>query len=140
LSPVAIGAFVRYARYGLSVRASSELDEQYAADRAIDGDPNTAWTAKGGGVEWLEIRFRPRAMHTLSILNGDTLPEHAAREIRVEFFLRDEVFPAGNRTFDVQTPAQWVTYEVDGLRCDRVRIEILSHYGAGGALAEVEVK
>jgi hypothetical protein len=140
LSPFAVGAFLHYAMYGVSIRASSELDDQYAADRAIDGDPNTAWTPKGGGQEWLEIRFRPRSVRTLRILNGDTLPDRASKEVRVQFYLRDEVFPAGVQTFELQTPAQWITFDVAGLKCDRVRVEVLSHYGSTAAIAEVEVK
>jgi hypothetical protein len=139
LAPAGVGAFARAALYGIHVRASSELDEQYAADRAIDGDPDTAWTPAGGGEEWLELRFPARRVHSLRILNGDTLPNHAAREVRAEFYLGDKVYPSGVRAFEAQYPPQLMQFDVDGILCDRIRVVIASHYGVGGAIAEVNV-
>jgi hypothetical protein len=76
LAPVAALVFIRASFFGLTARASTVLDDQYTADRVLDGDPDTEWAANG--EEWLEIRFRSRIVHSVSILNGDTLPDRAA--------------------------------------------------------------
>ncbi len=138
LSPLAAAAFVRGSFLGLTARASSVLDDQYAADRALDGDPDTEWVASGG-EEWLEIRFRSRKVHTVRILNGDTLPDRAVKEMHVDFYDHAESHATHARTFTQQHPAQWQTYDVGGVTCDRIRIVITEHYGAGAAIAEVEI-
>jgi hypothetical protein len=45
-----------------------------------------------------------------------------------------------SRTFENPYPAQWQTIHVDGVRCDRVRIVVKSHFGSGAAIAEVKVE
>jgi hypothetical protein len=138
LSPLAALLFVESSFLGIKARASSVLDDQYAADRALDGDPDTEWVA-GPGEEWLEIRFRPRKVHTVRILNGDTLPDRAVKEMHVDFYDHGNSHPTTPKTFGEQHPAQWITYDVGGLTCDRIRIVITQHYGSGAAIAEVEI-
>ncbi len=137
LSPLAALAFVRGSFLGLTARAGSVLDDQYAADRVLDGDPDTEWVANGD--EWIEIRFRSRKVHTVRILNGDTLPDRAVKEMHVDFYDLAESHATHARTFKQQHPAEWQTYDVGGITCDRIRIVITDHYGAGAAIAEVEV-
>lgn len=138
LSPLAAAVFIRASFLGVTARASGVLDDQYTADRVLDGDPDTEW-ASSGGDEWLELRFRPRAVHSLRILNGDTLPDRAVKTMHVDFFDGNESHATSARTFKQQHPAQWQTYDVGGIRCDRIRIVITEHYGSGAAIAEVEV-
>jgi hypothetical protein len=138
LSPLAIALFVRRSFYGPTARASGVLDDQYTADRVLDGDPDTEWVASGGD-EWLELRMHKQVVHGVRILNGDTLPDRAAKELHVDFFNGDESHATHPRTFNEQHPAQWQTYDVGGIVCDRIRIVITQHYGAGAALAEVQV-
>jgi hypothetical protein len=137
VSPFAALAFVRGSFLGLTARAASALDDQYAADRVLDGDPDTEWVANG--EEWLEIRFRSRRVHTVRILNGDTLPDRAVKDMHVDFYDHAESHATQTRTFKQQHPAQWQTYDVGGITCDRIRIVVTEHYGAGAAIAEVEV-
>jgi hypothetical protein len=139
LSPLAVAAFVRGSFLGLTARGSSVLDEQYAADRVLDGDPDTEWVA-GPGEEWLEIRFRSRRVHTVRVLNGDTLPDRAVKEMHVDLYDHAESHATQTRTFKQQHPAQWEAYDVGGVTCDRIRIVITEHYGAGAAIAEVEIE
>jgi hypothetical protein len=138
LSPLALAAFVRGSFLGLTARASSTLDDQYTADRVLDGDPDTEWVPTGA-EEWLEVRFRTRLVHHVRILNGDTLPDRAAKEFHVDFYDHQDGHPTSTRKFERQRPAQWQTIDVAGLRCDRIIITITSHYGSGAALAEVEI-
>ncbi|MHB8440414.1 MAG: discoidin domain-containing protein, partial [Acidimicrobiales bacterium] len=84
LSPLMALVFVRRSFLGLTARAGSVLDDQYTADRVLDGDPDTEWVANG--EEWLEIRFRSRKVHTVRILNGDTLPDRAVKDMHVDFY------------------------------------------------------
>ena len=104
----------------------------------LDGDPDTEWVA-GGGDEWLELRMHKQMVHGVRILNGDTLPDCAAKEVHVDFYDGNESHATHPRTFTEQHPAQWLTYDVGGVVCDRIRIVITQHYGAGAALAEVQV-
>ena len=138
-SPLIAVAFVKISFLGPTARASSILDDQYAADRVLDGDQDTEWVA-GGGEEWLELRFRPRLVHRVRILNGDTLPGRAIKEIHVDFYDRDDSFAGVGKVFDRQYPAQWQTVDVGAIRCDRVRIVVKSHYGVGAAIAEVRIE
>jgi hypothetical protein len=140
LAPFALAAFLVHARHGIHVRASSVGDEEYAADRAIDGDPETEWVPAGMGEEWLELRFpAPRHVRTVRILNGDTLPDRASRKVVVEFYLHGERAGTAQHEFDTQYPAQWKEFSVSDLLCDRIRILVVSHFGTGAAIAEVEV-
>jgi len=123
---------------GITARASGVLDDQYAADRVLDGDPDTEWVSNGG-QEWLELRFRPRVVHSVRILDGDTLPDRAVRSFRVELYDGATEYPTSKKTFDRQHPAEWQTIDFGGLECDRIRIVVESHYGAGAAIAEVQV-
>jgi hypothetical protein len=137
LSPLAVVAFVQRSFYGPTARASGILDEQYTADRALDGDPDTEWVA-GPGEEWLELRFHRQRVRGVRVLNGDTLPDRAVKEMHVEFYNGGESHPTQARTL-AQHPPQWQTFEAGGLPCDRIRIVITQHYGAGAAIAEVQV-
>ncbi len=138
LSPLAALAFVRGSFLGLTARASGQLDDQYTADRVLDGDPDTEWVA-AGGEEWLEIRFRSRTVHSLRILNGDTLPGRAVKTMHVDFYNGNESHATSPRTFKQEYPAQSQYYDVGGVKCDRIRIVITEHFGASAAIAEVEI-
>jgi len=138
LSPLAMLVFVRRSFYGPTARASGALDDEYAVDRVLDGDPDTEWVA-AGSEEWLELRFHKQTIHGLRILNGDILPDRAVKEMHVDFYDGNESHATHPRAFDRQHPAQWQTYDVGGIVCDRIRIVITQHYGAGAAIAEVEV-
>jgi hypothetical protein len=140
LSPLGAVAFVRVSFLGPKARASSVLDDQYAVDRILDGDPQTEWVSRGGDKdkEWLELRFRKRTVHTIRILNGDTLPDRATKDYEVQFFEhQDSRGTVSGRTFHRQVPAEWQTIDVRGITCDRILIDISSHYGEGAAIAEV---
>ena len=137
VAPLGAFAFARRSFLGLTARAGSVLDDQYAADRVLDGDPDTEWVASG--EEWLEIRFRSRKVHTVRILNGDMLPDRAVKSMHVDLYDHAESHATQPRTFTQQHPAQWLTYDLGGMTCDRIRIVVTEHYGAGAAIAEVEV-
>jgi hypothetical protein len=138
LSPLAIAMFVSRSFYAPTARASAVLDDQYTADRVLDGDPDTEWVASGSD-EWLELRFHKQTIHGLRILNGDTLPDRAVKEMHVDFYNGNESHATHPRTFERQHPAERQDYDVGGIICDRIRIVVTAHYGAGAAIAEVEV-
>jgi hypothetical protein len=137
-SPFAVALFVRRSYYGPAARASGTLDDQYAADRVLDGDPDTEWVASGG-EEWLELRFHRQTVHGLRVLNGDTLPDRAVKEMRADFYDGKDLHATATRTFSQQHPAQWQTYDVGRMPCDRIRLVITQHHGSGAAIAEVQV-
>jgi hypothetical protein len=139
-APIMALVFVKRSFLGPTAKASSVLNEQYAADRVLDGDPDTEWAA-GGGDEWLELRFRSRVVHTVRVLNGHTLANRSVQEFNVDFYSHRNVTAIATmtKTFDAQVPAQWQTIDAGGIRCDRVRITVKSHYGSGAAIADVTV-
>jgi hypothetical protein len=137
-APLALATFLRQSYFGLDARASSALDDEYTADRVLDGDPDTEWVPSYGD-EWLEVRFRPRVVHGVSLLNGDLLPERAANEVRFEFYFQNELKSSGTKQFTGPYPAEWIRFDTAGVKADRVRVVIVSHFGNGGALAEVRL-
>jgi len=137
-APFGFATFLRLSYFGLDTRASSALDDEYTADRVLDGDPDTEWVPSGG-EEWIEIRFRPRVVHTVRVLNGDLIPERAARDVRFEFYLHNDLKSSGTKQFAVGYPAEWISFDAGGVHTDRIRLVITTHYGNGGALAEVQV-
>jgi hypothetical protein len=138
-TPPVFTGFVRRSVYGIDARASSAIDEEYAADRALDGDPSTEWVPNGGGDDWIELRFHRRSVHNVRLLNGDLLPDRAAHEVKFEFYLDNELRSSGHKSFDAGYPAEWLSFDAGSVRCDRVRIVITSHFGNGGALAEAQI-
>jgi hypothetical protein len=137
-APAGAVAFVRHSVFGLDARASSTLDDEYAADRVLDGDPDTEWVP-GGGEEWLELRFHRRTVHNVHLLNGDLLPERAVHEVMFEFYLDNELISSGHKAFGASYPAEWISFDAGGIRCDRVRVVVTSHFGGGAALAEARI-
>ncbi|MGD0529614.1 MAG: discoidin domain-containing protein [Polyangiaceae bacterium] len=139
ISPLFVALFVWNALRAVNAHASSQMDEEYTANRAIDGDPDTEWIPSGGDGGWLELRFPPRHVRTVRVLEGDTLPRYAAKEVRVEYFLHGESFPGGSHEFVEHEPLQWMEFDGGDVLCDRVRLTIVSHFEMGGAIAEVEI-
>lgn len=136
-APILALVFVKRSFLGPTARASSVLNEQYAADRVLDGDPDTEWAA-GNGEEWLELRFHARAVHTVRVLDGHTLADRSVQEFDVDLYSRGNLVEGVTKRFDTQSSgAQWQTIDAGGIRCDRVRITVKSHYGSGAAIAEV---
>jgi hypothetical protein len=140
VAPAGLTAFLRFSLFGLDTRASSAMDDEYTADRVLDGDPDTEWVPGGSGEEWLEVRFRPRVVHSLRLLNGDLLPDRAAHDLKFEFYLHNEQRSTGHKSFGSAYPPEWISFDAGGVRCDRIRIVVTSHFGAGAALAEVKVE
>jgi hypothetical protein len=138
-SPSLVLWFVKSSFLGPRARASSVLDEPYTADRVLDGDPDTEWVA-AGNEEWLELRFHEQVVHTVKILNGDTLPDRAVKDFQVDFYRHADAIGSVSRTFEKPYPAQWQTIQAGGMRCDRIRIVVKSHFGAAAAIAEVKVE
>src|SRR5205085_7801926 len=63
------------------VAASSQLNEEFRPNFAFDGNPTTAWVAKGRGTEQsLFVHFKsPVSIESVSILNGDARDEEHYR-------------------------------------------------------------
>ena len=136
LSPFVAVAMLRAVLYGVSAGSSSNRSDQFTADRAVDGDPATAWEPNGGDDQWLELRFRSRRVHRVRVLNGDS---RAARGVRMELYAGTTRLATETKEFPAESPAGWLVFDVPNLRGDRIRLVITSHYGAGGGIAEAEV-
>ncbi|HEX4514712.1 MAG TPA: discoidin domain-containing protein [Polyangiaceae bacterium] len=132
---VAVCGVAYEARYGVRIRSSNELGPAWSADRAIDGDANTDWVADGPGA-WIEIDFRHKVeIKRLHVMNGQFFSDRAAKEIRVDVYDGDVVAEEMRATF--AHDAEPVTLDTGGVRTNRIRLTILSHFGIGPAISEI---
>ena len=71
----------------MEVAATSQLGDEYRPNLAFDGNPATAWIAKGRAMDQtLFVHFKaPALVESVSILNGDSRDEehyHASNRVR----------------------------------------------------------
>jgi hypothetical protein len=131
-------SLAQWALFGVRVRASGELTPLYAADRAVDGDPQSDWVAAAGDP-WLEIAFRrPRRLHHLAIRNGHILPARAASSIVVQCFEREHLARVWQAVLGEGSAVNPVSVDVAGSACDRLVLRPLAEpVLRGAAISEV---
>jgi hypothetical protein len=129
-------------RWAPKAHASSRLGIFYGADRSIDGDLQTDWVPQNGAGQWLEIRLPTRGSVTrIELVNGHVLPGHAVKTIDLALYRGHAlVWSLLRASLPEAHPATPVTFEVPSVQCDRLRINVVEFYGAGGALSEVIVQ
>lgn len=122
--------------YGVRIRASSELNPIWSADRAIDGDKSTDWTTSDG-TGWIELQFHsPRAFHHIHVRNGQFFPDRGVKDVKVELYDEDAVRWSSSSAF-THALSESVTFDPNGVRATRVRITALSYFGGGAAISEI---
>jgi hypothetical protein len=126
-------------------RASAAYAPDFPAAYAVDGIDTTEWLLPDGALGWLDV-YLPHAkdVHEVMLLNGHNrfYLDRATRRVRVTAY-------AGNRELR-SAESEFTTGVKDGRNAlviplvaegvTRVRIEVLSFFGGGGTLAEVEVR
>jgi hypothetical protein len=126
------------------VRASGLFAPETPAAYAVDGIESTEWLLPDRAPGWLEITFRwPRRVSGVRLLNSHNRHylDRGAQRVRVTAFSNAGAVASAEGSFRPVTPdrsaldlplaAQGVTH---------VRVEILSFFGRGGGLAEVEIR
>jgi hypothetical protein len=126
-----------------SYRASSTAADS-RPDAIGDKDPATAWHSDGNGEgQWIEIRLdRHVEIDHLLVWNGD---QRSADSFRATDRVREVqiVFPEDGKKYTatfLDRPTNFRVDVPDPPRARRIRIKVLSTYGAAGqvALSEVE--
>lgn len=141
---VIVGVFFCVRLWGrVRVRASASYAPEFPASYAVDGIDSTEWILPDGQLGWLDV-YLPRAkdITRVVVLNGHNryYLDRATKRLRVTAYAGDQEVGSAEREFkaikdgrsalDIRLAAHGVT---------RVRVEILSYFGTGGTIAEVEV-
>ena len=129
---------------GPHATASAVFSSEHPATHAIDGGETTEWILPDRTPGWLQITFRsPRRVHSVRIINGHNRHylDRAAQQVRVTAFsAAGPVGTAEGRFVGISEKRTALDLPIDAKDVTHLRVEVLSHFGAGGALAEVEVR
>jgi hypothetical protein len=126
------------------VAASEAIGPEVPGSYAFDGLEATEWVLPNAKPGSLDIMFRfPRSIGTVSVVNGHNRHFHdrASAHVRVEAFAGDRSLTSGEARFAKLTPERSVQdVQLNATGVTRLRVEVLAWHGAGGALAEVELR
>lgn len=144
---VALAAFV-----GITVRiraqplvtASAVYSSDAPAAYAVDGVDATEWLLPNGVTGWLDLQFRgPRRVRGVHLRNAHNRHwlDRGARSFRVTAYAGAQAVATAEGEFEALSPnAPTRDVALDARGVTRLRVEVLSTYGAGGGLAEVTVR
>ena len=129
---------------GPHATASAVISSEHPASHAVDGGETTEWILPDRTPGWLQITFRsPRRVRSVRIINGHNrhYMDRAAQQVRVTAFsAAGPVGTAEGRFGGISEKRSALDLPIDARDVTHLRVEVLSHFGAGGALAEVEVR
>jgi hypothetical protein len=117
-----------------------ENSPKLGAASVIDGDLSTEWVLPNRVPGWVEIQLgQPIHLKRVRIVNGRNPPydDRSARKVRITAFPEQGAEVDAFLTFDADEPTREVPLDVAGVQ--RVRVDVLSFEGRGGAIAEVEL-
>lgn len=142
---VLLAIFVSERLWGrVRARASASYSPESPASYAIDGIDSTEWLLPDGTLGWLDL-YLPRATHVRSVvvLNGHNrfYLDRGTQRVRVTAYKNNEELASAEGAFKGIKdghPALKLPLHADGVT--RVRVEVLSFFGSGSAVAEVEVQ
>jgi hypothetical protein len=137
------------ARYFVTVdridaSASSEYDENFTAQMAIDGDPETEWCTADGVLGTFDLAFnRRRKIDAVWITNGHNRGYMDRAIRRAKLTLYDGGRAVGRHVIElpgIEPKHVRRRIELSGQRATRLRLEVLEFAGSGSALAEISVE
>ena len=139
----------------IDVRASAyrtaDVVETWPPENVADRDEMTQWQLPAGVGGWIELRFAARPVRAVRLLNGHDLQAndrnrrdrrrfgYAARDVVVSAFSGPREVARVEQTLPQVRDFARVEIPIDVPVADRIRVDVLSYYGEGGGLAEVEV-
>lgn len=137
--------FVSFRLWGrVRARASATYSPEWPASYAVDGLDATEWILPDKTLGWLDVYLpRPTDVKRVVVLNGHNrfYLDRATKGFKVTAFAGNHELASAEAEFpgikDGRS-AREVKLRADGVT--RLRIEILSYFGAGGTIAEVEVR
>jgi hypothetical protein len=126
--------------YGQHVTASAHFSPAYVEENAIDGKLPSEWLLPDGQLGWIEVGVgRSRRVKDVVLQNGQNLPhkDRGIKEFTITAFRGDKVTAKRDGAFSKNGERQSIEINAD---LDRVRVDVKSFFGAGAALAEIELK
>jgi hypothetical protein len=151
LARVALGASVLlvlvlgYRLWGrVRVRASDAYSPSAPASYAVDGLDNTEWLLPDRALGWIDV-YLPRSRHIrrVQVLNGHNRAylDRATQRFRVTAYADDHPLATAEGEFARIKPGRSeVTVKLDARGATRLRLEVLSFFGTGAAIAEIEAE
>jgi hypothetical protein len=125
------------------VSASGIYDPAYPASYAFDDIDSTEWLLPDHAAGWLLISFSStRHVHRVVLLNAHNrfYLDRGAERIRVTAFSKAGVVASAEGRFGRLTgDPSALELPLDAQDVSEIRVDVLSYYGNGGGLAEVEV-
>lgn len=125
------------------VSASATYSPEFGATAAFDGLEATEWLLPDGAAGWVQIRFafkkRIRSVRIYNAHNKHWL-DRAAEQVRVTALSNGQIVNTVEGRFDgVTAERKPLDLPLDARGVTHLRIDILSHFAAGGGLGEVEI-
>ena len=125
----------------LRARASATHSPEAPAAYAVDGIDTTEWLLPDDTLGWLDVYLpRPTDVRGLRVLNGHNrfYLDRAAKRVRATAYAHDEELSSAEGQFaGIKDGHPALDLKLDASGVTRVRVEILSFFGAGSAIAEV---
>jgi hypothetical protein len=124
--------------------ASGVYTPEFPADHATDGNETTEWLLPDGAAGWLQVTFPSRRRISSVVLvnaHNRMFLDRGTKDVRVTAFSDLDPVASATGTFPgVQNDRSAIELPLTAARVTHLRVEILSHYRAGGGLAEIEVR
>ena len=122
--------------------ASAVYSAAFEPARVLDGNKDTEWLLPDGYPGWLDLRLAPRRpIKALRLVNAHNwhYKDRGTKEFNVELWSRGKLIKVIDGAFGEPGPeSPWVTIDLaTDVPLDRIRINVKSHYFAGGGLGEV---
>jgi hypothetical protein len=125
------------------VSASGVYSPEYPASYAFDDIDSTEWVLPDHALGWLLISFSSsRHVHRVVVLDGHNrfYLDRGAERIRVTAFSKGTAVGSAEGRFGPLTADRnALDLALDAQDVSDIRVDVLSFYGNGAALAEVEV-
>jgi hypothetical protein len=125
------------------VSASGVYSTDHTAANAFDGLDATEWLLPDRQVGWLDIRFASsRKLRRVRLLNSHNIyfMDRAAERVKVTAYgKRGPIATAQGRFAKINGKRSPLDLSLSADAAVRIRVEVLSYFGSGGGLAEVEL-
>jgi hypothetical protein len=124
--------------------ASAVYASEFAVANALDGEDETEWLLPDQQDGWLQIVFPwSRRVHGVELVNAHnrTYHDRGAKEVRVTAFSDYQPLASATGTF-AAAPGDRSTLQLplEARGVTHLRVEVLSHFGRSGGLADVRVR
>lgn len=140
---VIVALFLAYRVWGrVRVEASAVYSAAIPASYAIDELENTEWLLPDATLGWIDLQFpRARRIHDVMVLNGHNrmYVDRATKRFRLTAYDGHKIRATAEGEFPALTAARSaLEVKLHAKHVTRLRLEVLSYFGSGAAIAEIE--